>query len=181
MYPGGPQQPDFLMDSAARKGWAHGVAASEPSRIIAVNLSSPIPLADSSHRISLNRRQDTLIKDIVREIEDRLPKLEHPFSITTVGAHQKVLGWDTEGEIMELLQPWDASFLNLRLDVHDPARRKPQKKSLGSRLKKVLGRGHGGESESLGGQPTEPSSATERSSSQQPAPPPYEASERSGT
>lgn len=160
---------------AHRRAEERGYAAADPARIIAVNVTSNIPISgkpDGPRRISFNTRQDTGMQKLLSEIHGRLPNIEHPFTITTVGANAEKLDLETKGAVMERLQPWDASFLNLRLNVQDPALQKPAKQSLGSRLRKTFGgRDTTGTNEA---QSSNTAARPPSLSSQRSAPPPYE-------
>ena len=184
-FPGGPISQPQLSDAAYRRAYERGLAIADPARTITVNVSSNVPLSDKPdgpRRISFSTRQDTTMQKILSEIHERLPRMDHPFTIMTVGANAQRLDLDTQGEVMEFLQPWDATFLNLRLNIQDPALEKPPKKSLGSRLRKAFGGHDDGSRDPAGTTTSQPNSAAARPpslSSQQSAPPPYEEANRS--
>lgn len=173
-----PLQQPWERKAAYDKGYAKGLAASEPGRMIAVNVNiSGLPTSsDTPRRTTFTIRQDTQIRDILTEIHRRLPQLEdqqHPFTIATAGANSRELLSTADCEVMELLQPWDAAFLNLRVNVTVPKKPGEEAKQggLGSRLRKALGGKDGGSAQVA-------QDGSERSSVRS-APPPYEEVARS--
>lgn len=176
-----PIPPSSLTESAYRKAYERGLAASDPARMITVNVSGVPATANTPavRPISFSTRQDISMSNLLAEIHRRLPEMQHPFTISTVGANPRGLAIEMDAQAMELLQPWDATSLTLRVNVRDPHKPdKQQKKSLGARLRKALGANNDRLQDARNLPSSDITGAASSRSSMRSAPPPYEETAR---
>lgn len=166
-----------------RRARAKNDALFDRSRRITVSVVPHIGLAEMPFEprwVTFQTSIRTTIREVLSEINRQLPKVEHPFDITTSGPNPQRLDDGTESDVMNLLDPFESNSLVLRLRIYDPARiESTAKQSIGSRLLNALGRSKEPSRDAqAGGQTAHPGSSTNRPascSSEQSAPPPYEA------
>lgn len=177
-----PIQQPWMNDAAYRKGYERGIAASDPSRLITVNLSSFSVVPDAlgiPRSISVCMKQSTSIHDVLTEIHQRLGDIQFPFSISTLGANSQELHLEDDVIISDVLPRFDADVLSLRLNVQVPKAEKETKKGLGSRLRSAFGSGNNARSKPSQVQETGVTEAPSSRLSMRSAPPPYEEATRS--
>ncbi|KAK5175181.1 uncharacterized protein LTR77_000318 [Saxophila tyrrhenica] len=162
------------LEAAYRKGWQKGLIASNPDRIIKINLSSfSVPLATLGIpcAICLQTKQSTSVHDVVSKLHSKLPDIPYPFTIATLGKDSRTLEMGDERSVSGCLADFTDEVLTLRLNVRmPPPPPRPAKKGLRSRLKSALG---AGESSSAPAPPPPPPDVAS-------APPPYDEAVRSG-
>ena len=116
----------------------------DQSRRITVSVVPHIGLADMPFEPRWMAFQTSVradMRDVLSEIHRQLPKVEHPFEITTSGPNPQKLDDDTECGVMNLLDPFESNSLVLRLRIYDPTRMEQTAKlSIGSRFLNALGR-----------------------------------------
>lgn len=166
-----------------RRAQAKNDALFDQSRRITVSVVPHIGLAKMPFEprwITFQTSVRTTMREVLGEIHRQLPKIEHPFDITTSGPNPQRLDGGTESGVMNLLDPFESNSLVLRLRIYDPARiESTAKQSIGSRLLNALGRNKEPSRDApAGGLTAQPGSSTNRPafcSSKQTAPPSYEA------
>ena len=127
-----------------RRAQAEHDALFDPSRKITVSVVPHIGLAEMPFEPRWMAFQTTLrtnMREVLGEIHRQLPKVEHPFEITTSGPRPQTLDDATDSDVMTLLDPLESNSLVLRLRIYDPVRmHSTAKPSLGSRLLNALAR-----------------------------------------
>lgn len=174
-----------MQDAAYRKGYERGLAASDPTRVITVNLSSfsvPPDTLGIPRWVTLRVQQNTPIRDVLTEIHRRLGDIQYPFTISTLGVGSRELHLEDDLIVMDVLPKFDAEAISLRLNVQIPKGDKEPKKSFGSRLRNAFGAGNDRSGSPHGAQTAAQSNPTEATSSRasmRSQPPPYDEAVRS--